>query len=195
MLLMASASVFAQEATPPEQVVAPVAESQATAAIAGSRCHPELAKRAPFAVPGMIVRNLRLQEGKSARLPFSTGESLVEVVQLPAFAKPYQVEFWLSFDMNLRKDNEVVVPSVALADENFCEIVDLGEPGFKSEASFLTGTRQTKGRIPVDSGKPRYALVYTDARRVGEPLKVRIDYSTMPFVRAGQGYVMVRLNK
>lgn len=191
-LLSAMPGAFAQQATTASAGV--LEEPHAVPATTPRPCHPELAKRAPFLTPNAIVRNLRLQEGKSARLPFATGESLVEVIQLPPFVKPYQIEFWLSFDLNLRKANEVMVPSVMLVDAAFCEIAEGGEPRFKSEAGLLTGV-QTKGRVPVDDGRPGYALVYADARRVGEAAKASIEKVPMDFVRAGQGYVMVRLNK
>ena len=195
-LLLAAQMALAQQAVAPEAPPAtPVVELTAGQAAIAPRCHPDLAQRGPFVSPNAIVRNLRLQEGKSARLPFATGESLAEVIKLPPYSKPYHVEFWLSFDVNFKKANEVVVPSVVLVDGDFCEIADLGEPQFKSEASFFTGSRQTKGRFPVDDDKPKYALVYTDARRVGEPAKVSINHIPFDFVRAGQGYMMVRLNK
>ncbi|WP_256646448.1 MalM family protein [Thermomonas paludicola] len=190
-LLLTMPCASAQEATTAPEPEASVVEP----ASGRPQCHAELAKRGPFPTPNSIVRNIRLQAGKSARLPFATGESLVEVVQLPVFAKPYQIEFWLSFDLNLRKANEVMVPSVMLVDADFCEVANPGEPQFKPEASFFTGTRQTKGRVPVNDGSPKYALVYTDARRVDEPAKVSIDNVPFDFVRAAEGYVMVRLNK
>ena len=66
--------------------------------------------------------------------------------------------------------------------------------GYK--ALYLSGGGVAANSLGVpDLGISTMEDVLTDARRIGEPLKVRIDYSTMPFVRAGQGYVMVRLNK
>lgn len=158
-------------------------------------CYRDLAGHGPYLTPGLIVRNLRLRDGKSVRQGFPEGESLAEVLQLPAFKKPYQVEFWLSFDLNLRRDNEVLVPSVVLLDGDFCVVENVGEPKFRPEASFFTGTRQTKGRFPINDNKPKYVIVYTDSRRVGEQVRVSLDGFGYDFVRSGQGYVMVRLNK
>lgn len=158
-------------------------------------CYRDLAGHGPYPTPGLIVRNLRLRDGESVRQGFPEGESLAEVLRLPAFKKPYQVEFWLSFDLNLRKDNEVLVPSVVLLDGDFCVVENVGEPEFKPEASFFTGTRQTKGRFPIDDDRPKYVIVYTDPRRVGKHVRVSLDGFGYDFVRSGQGYVMVRLNK
>lgn len=176
------------------------AQEQAGVAVAEAapvrQCWPELRAAGTAEPGGAIGRMIRLEAGKSPVARFDEGDSLVVVVALPAFRKPYALEFQATPDLNVRSASEILWPSVVVVDADFCTLGKWPELDFKSKYSFLTSQTTTRASVPVADAAPRYALVYSDATRVGEPIGLEINGMDMGDLRrSGQGWVMVRINR
>jgi len=161
----------------------------------GARCWPALAEVTDRIRPGRLTyRTVRLHPQQSPSAEFASGSSLVEIVELPEFKRPYRVEFQLIFDINLSRDSEYLLPSAVLVDASFCQLLDVGELTFEFKRSLMNHQGAEVAHVGVTNGDPRFLLVYTDARKVGEPATL----STGPLAeyemyRATSGYTMVRI--
>jgi hypothetical protein len=188
-------SVARADAAKPGQAAQP--NVLATPAAPSKTCWPELASVDHFVSPGRMLKNVHLSE-KSPVLTFASGPSYAELVKLPEFKQEYLLDFWLLFDMNFTKPSEVMVPSAATLDKDFCVIEDLQELKFSFESSFWSGTANEKSHLPIRSDQTKYVLVYTDARHVNDTVRME-TIGLIPVKknirRAEKGYVMVRLSK
>ncbi len=178
------------------------AQDSRTAELPGSgverqtpRCWPALAEVTERIRPGRLTyRTVRLHPEQSPSAEFASGSSLVEVVELPEFKRPYRVEFQLIFDINLSSDSEYLLPSAVLVDASFCELLDVGELTFEFKRSLMNHQGAEVAHVGVTNADPRFLLVYTDARKVGEPAVLNTGpFADYEMYRARGGYTMVRI--
>lgn len=162
----------------------------------GARCWPELRTAEAEKPGGAIGKMIRLRPGISPSVRFEKGESLVVVLTLPSYKKPYMLEFQATPDVNIGKPGEILWPSVVLTDADFCATAILPELDFKSKYSFLTSQTTTRASVTIADPAPRYALVYSDPTKVGQPIGLKINGANWGDLRRSeQGYVMVRVDR
>lgn len=153
-------------------------------------CWPELRQRQERTRPGFVLKNLRIRDNRpKAVLP--TGESYVELVELPAFAKAYRLEFRLSFTFK-----GLMIPSGAVLDEDYCLIEDYPVLQFEQQYGAFLGQWEERAYIPVTEAKARYVLAYVN--RQLRDIPVTVSYNGIPgkpMRRFESGYAMVRINK
>jgi hypothetical protein len=152
------------------------------------KCWPSLAERKERVKPSLIVKNLRIKSDQE-KIDLPSGESYVQLVELPAFKSYYDIEIRLSFTFK-----GMMVPSAAVLDENFCLIKDYPVLDFELESTF--GGTYEKAFIPIDSLKKKYVLAYVNKESLKYPVNVSFGgFKAKPMQRFDSGYSMIRINK
>ena len=194
--------------TPVENTVVPPASSEGPIAIvappqinpvAEKKCWPQASEDKKVTKAGFVQSMIKITQA-SPQGNFKTGDSAFEVVALPAYKKEYRLEISLVFDLNLRKQSEVLVPSLVIVDENFCEISDVPKLKFSPTYGAFAAVEVEKAFLKIADEKPKYALIYTDARFANSEVDVTDDFgygiqSIARYRRVSHGYVNVRINK
>lgn len=188
-------------AVPPDSPEIPVtAVAQlANNPVVEKQCWPQAAEDKKTTKAGFVQSMIKITPA-SPKGNFKTGDSAFEVVALPAYKKEYRLEISLVFDLNLRKQSEVLVPSVVIVDGNFCEITDLQKLNFTPTYGAFAAVEIEKAFVEIGDENPKYALIYTDARFADSEVNVTSDFgygmqNSSRYRRVSLGYVNVRINK
>lgn len=199
-LALANAQVENAVAPPDSPVgpVAVVAQPEVNPAIE-KKCWPQASEDKKVTKAGFVQSMIKITQA-SPKGSFKTGDSSFELVVLPSYKKEYRLEISLVFDLNLRKQSEVLVPSVVIVDGNFCEISDLPKLKFTPTYGAFAAVEVEKAFVEISDEKPKYALIYTDARFANSEVNVTSDFgygmqNTARYRRVSHGYVNVRINK
>jgi len=163
------------------------------------KCWPQASEDKKVTKAGFVQSMIKITQA-SPQGNFKTGDSAFEVLALPAYKKEYRLEISLVFDLNLRKQSEVLVPSLVIVDGNFCEISDLPKLKFSPTYGAFAAVEVEKAFVKIADEKPKYALIYTDARFSNSEVNVSDDFgfgiqSSARYRRVSHGYVNVRINK
>jgi Maltose operon periplasmic protein precursor (MalM) len=163
------------------------------------KCWPQASEDKKLTKAGFVQSMIKITQA-SPKGVFKTGDSGFEVVVLPVYKKEYRFEISLVFDYNLRKQSEVLVPSVLIVDEKFCEITDFPKLKFTPTYGVFAGVEVEKAFIDVRDEKPKYALIYTDTSASNSEVNVTTDFgygiqNQERFLRVSYGYTNVRINK
>ena len=163
------------------------------------KCWPQASEDKKLTKAGFIQSMIKITQA-SPQGNFKTGDSAFEVVALPNYKKEYRLEISLVFDLNFRKQSEVLVPSVVIVDGNFCEISDLPKLKFTPTYGVFAAVEVEKAFVEIGDEKPKYALIYTDARFGNSEVNVTSDFgygiqNSERYRRVSHGYVNVRINK
>ena len=164
-----------------------------------SNCWPDAKKDMKSKKAGFVQSMAKISPDSPVGV-FKTGESAFTAIVLPEFKKAYRFEVSLVFDLNFRKQSEVLVPSLVFLDGDFCEIATYSELDFEPVYGAFSGNQIEKAFIPVNDGIPKYVLIFTDPMFNGTEVNVTSDFgygmeSTSRFLRVAYGYVNVRINK
>jgi|GEM_PF-3567334 len=163
------------------------------------RCWSQALQDKKVTKAGFVQSMIKITQD-SPKGTFKTGDSAFEVVALPGYKKEYRLEISLVFDHNLRKQSEVMVPSIVIVDEGFCEISDLPKLKFIPTYGVFAAVEVEKAFVVINDEKPKYALVYTDAKFSNSEVNVTSDFgygmqSKERFLRVSYGYTNIRINK
>jgi hypothetical protein len=163
------------------------------------KCWPQASEDKKLTKAGFIQSMIKITQA-SPKGVFKTGDSAFEVVALPSYKKEYRLEISLVFDHNLRKQSEILVPSVVIVDESFCEISDFPELKFTPTYGAFAAVEVEKAFVIISDEKPKFALIYTDARFGNSEVNVTNDFgygikNQERFLRVAYGYTNVRINK
>lgn len=164
-----------------------------------SDCWPDAKKDIKAKKAGFVQSMAKISPDSPVGV-FKTGESAFTTIVLPEFKKTYRFEVSLVFDLNFRKQSEVLVPSLVFLDGDYCEIATYSELDFEPVYGAFSGTQIEKAFIPVNDSIPKYVLIFTDPMFNGTEVNVTSDFgygmeSTSRFLRVAYGYVNVRINK
>lgn len=194
--------------TPVENMVVPPALPEGPVVIAApseinpvpeKKCWPQASQDKKVTKAGFVQSMIKITQASPQGI-FKTGDSAFEVVALPNYKKEYRLEISLVFDLNFRKQSEVLVPSVVIVDGNFCEISDVPKLKFTPTYGAFAAVEVEKAFVGISDDKPKYALIYTDARFGNSEVNVTSDFgygmqNTARYLRVSHGYVNVRINK
>jgi hypothetical protein len=164
-----------------------------------SDCWPDAKKDIKAKKAGFVQSMAKISPDSPVGV-FKTGESAFTTIVLPEFKKAYRFEVSLVFDLNFRKQSEVLVPSLVFLDGDYCEIATYSELDFEPVYGAFSGTQIEKAFIPVNDSNPKYVLIFTDPMFNETEVNVTTDFgygmeSTSRFLRVAYGYVNVRINK
>ncbi len=176
-----------------------VAASESLNPVLEKKCWPQASEDKKLTKVGFIQSMIKITQA-SPKGVFKTGDSAFEVVALPIYKKEYRLEISLVFDHNLRKQSEILVPSVVIVDESFCEISDFSKLKFTPTYGVFAAVEVEKAFVIIRDEKPKYALIYTDARFSNSEVNVTNDFgygiqNQERFLRVAYGYTNVRINK
>lgn len=187
--LAANPSSTPPVASPASPLPSPQAIASPPADVAQKACWPELNQPDAFSSPTRMMFKVVYLDDKSPVVDFASGPSHTRVIALPDYTKPYSITFRMVFQ-GFR--TTVLVPSVAILDKNFCVLQDKGELRFEPAYAAFSQTINEDSLFDIASAEPKYIVVYTDERHLGEIVKLTrstgIFTSHSKFSRAGLGY-------
>lgn len=162
-----------------QNVTVPLLADTSGTAIPEQKCHAGLSKYQGWHLLGkaLFPKQLRVQPD-SFQIDLGSGPIRIQGMVLEKYVGPYQVEISLVRDANLAKASTVLIPSLAILDEKFCELKAPYLPDFsfrRTPIKFMFSAKPDAERavIPITDSEPRYIVIFSDMERVGGEVRFK----------------------